>query len=308
MAWNDLSISQRSQLMNMFRRNGVTSLSEMKRLYDLSSPSTPLAESTDIKYNPVAPVYAGGGQLPPREDEMVGPPVPYGFYDAPINWDNIEARQHYAESRFKKTAKSGKGARGPYQIMPRNWNYYSKKLGLTGSVDDYNNNKAVRDAMMDELYNRSWATKGFPSDSVRTAKTLAAYNWGSGNLTSHLENLKNQGVDIYHSMDWISTLPPETENYVNFILREKDGPGDYTTEAFEKALPHRFDAFPEANPFKYGGIHIKKKNRGKFNALLKRTGKSASWFKAHGTPLQRKRATFAINARKWKHAHGGVIF
>lgn len=26
--------------------------------------------------------------------------------------------------------------------------------------------------------------------------------------------------------------------------------------------------------YKYGGIHIKKKNRGKFNALKKRTGKS----------------------------------
>lgn len=26
--------------------------------------------------------------------------------------------------------------------------------------------------------------------------------------------------------------------------------------------------------YKYGGIHIKKKNRGKFNALKKRTGKT----------------------------------
>ena len=31
-------------------------------------------------------------------------------------------------------------------------------------------------------------------------------------------------------------------------------------------------------------IHIKEKNRGKFTALKKRTGHSASWFKAHGTP------------------------
>ena len=56
-----------------------------------------------------------------------------------------------------------------------------------------------------------------------------------------------------------------------------------------------------------GKIHIKPENRGKFTALLKRTGKSASWYKAHGTPLQRKRATFALNARKWKHADGGLI-
>lgn len=49
------------------------------------------------------------------------------------------------------------------------------------------------------------------------------------------------------------------------------------------------------------GIHIKPENRGKFTALKKRTGKSASWFKEHGTPAQKKMATFAINARKWKH-------
>ena len=56
-----------------------------------------------------------------------------------------------------------------------------------------------------------------------------------------------------------------------------------------------------------GKIHIKKKNRGKFTALKKRTGHSASWFKAHGTPAQKKMAVFALNARKWKHGDGGVI-
>lgn len=50
-----------------------------------------------------------------------------------------------------------------------------------------------------------------------------------------------------------------------------------------------------------GGIHIKKENRGKFTALKKRTGHSASWFKAHGTPAQKKMATFALNAKKWHH-------
>ena len=49
------------------------------------------------------------------------------------------------------------------------------------------------------------------------------------------------------------------------------------------------------------GIYIKPSHRGKFTALKKRTGKSASWFKAHGTPEQKKMATFALNARKWKH-------
>ena len=56
-----------------------------------------------------------------------------------------------------------------------------------------------------------------------------------------------------------------------------------------------------------GKIHIKPENRGKFTALKKRTGHSASWFKAHGTPAQKKMAVFALNSRKWKHGDGGFL-
>jgi hypothetical protein len=53
--------------------------------------------------------------------------------------------------------------------------------------------------------------------------------------------------------------------------------------------------------YKNGKIHIKPANRGKFTALKKRTGHSASWFKENGTPAQKKMAIFALNAKKWKH-------
>ena len=56
-----------------------------------------------------------------------------------------------------------------------------------------------------------------------------------------------------------------------------------------------------------GKIHIKPQNRGKFTALKERTGHSASWFKEHGTPAQKKMAVFALNARKWKHEDGGPL-
>lgn len=57
-----------------------------------------------------------------------------------------------------------------------------------------------------------------------------------------------------------------------------------------------------------GKIHIKPENRGKFTALKKRTGHSATWFKEHGTPAQKKMATFALNARHWKHGLGGNLY
>ena len=52
---------------------------------------------------------------------------------------------------------------------------------------------------------------------------------------------------------------------------------------------------------KGGKIHIKPENRGKFTALKERTGHSATWFKEHGTPAQKKMAVFALNSRHWKH-------
>ena len=49
------------------------------------------------------------------------------------------------------------------------------------------------------------------------------------------------------------------------------------------------------------GIHIKKKNKGKFNALKKKTGKSTEELTHSKNPLTRKRAIFAQNAKKWHH-------
>lgn len=50
-----------------------------------------------------------------------------------------------------------------------------------------------------------------------------------------------------------------------------------------------------------GSIHIKPENRGKFTETMRRTGKTAEQLKHSSNPLTRKRATFAINAKKWNH-------
>lgn len=56
-----------------------------------------------------------------------------------------------------------------------------------------------------------------------------------------------------------------------------------------------------------GSIHIKPENRGKFNATKKRTGKTTEELTHSKNPLTRKRAIFAQNAAKWKHAFGGEL-
>lgn len=55
------------------------------------------------------------------------------------------------------------------------------------------------------------------------------------------------------------------------------------------------------------GIYIKKKNRGKFTASAKRAGMGVQEYARkvlsdpNATPLQRRRANFARNAKKFKH-------
>lgn len=60
---------------------------------------------------------------------------------------------------------------------------------------------------------------------------------------------------------------------------------------------------------KGSGIHIKKKNRGKFTEYCggEVTQKCIDKAKKSKNPTLRKRATFADNARKWKHAQGGTL-
>ncbi len=78
------------------------------------------------------------------------------------------------------------------------------------------------------------------------------------------------------------------------------------------SLPNSFNAIPEVNTIntfsKGGGIHIKKKNRGKFTDYC--GGKVTSECIQRGlhssNPTTRKRANFARNARKW-HSFGGWL-
>lgn len=64
---------------------------------------------------------------------------------------------------------------------------------------------------------------------------------------------------------------------------------------------------------KGSGIHIKEKNRGKFTASAKAAGKSVQEHAKdvlndpNATPLQKKRANFARNSKKFKHQEGGPL-
>lgn len=119
----------------------------------------------------------------------------------------------------------------------------------------------------------------------------------------------NNGDKSYEHL--MGQVRDRTNHYMRMVLEENP----YTEEMYNAPIEipidesdkfnlsqEQFQALLGSHTKKEGGpIHIKPENRGKFTALKKRTGHSASWFKAHGTPAQKKMATFALNAKKWHH-------
>jgi hypothetical protein len=56
---------------------------------------------------------------------------------------------------------------------------------------------------------------------------------GGENLRKSLNKQKELGVDIHNSWNWLDTLPNETKNYVNKILRNNN---PKFNQEFENAL------------------------------------------------------------------------
>ena len=129
-------------------------------------------------------------------------------------------RQQFKESTFNPRAVSSSGAIGLGQIMPSVKEDAIKAGVITANADLYDPkvNRRVQEWYMENLYNSSFINKPNQSNKVRLAKTLAAYNWGRGNVSKYLNSQKEAGVDIYNSLDWIDDLPVETRDYIQKIL------------------------------------------------------------------------------------------
>jgi len=133
------------------------------------------------------------------------------------SFDSILDRQIYKESTGNPLAESPAGARGLAQIMPVTEQYLKERGLLREDFDPFNpeHSKEAQQVYMNNLMNRSW-NKG--SDEIKIAKALAAYNYGPTATVRVLNKAKEQGKDIYESLDWIEELPLETRDYISKIL------------------------------------------------------------------------------------------
>ena len=218
--WTDLSMKDKSELMSLFLKQGISSLSDMRRIYDGEQDINDYQVSLDnySKYKD-SPAFT-------TEDLNIRP--------APINYDELALRQRYAESTFNNEAVSPKGAIGAYGIMPHIHKWYVEETGDTGDLTDLAYNTRIRDWLIERNL-RSDIHSTMDTDSVRVGKSLVQYNYGAGNTRRKLKELEAQGIDTHNSFEWLDAFPKESRDYVNFILRNKDINEHKSEKNYQKA-------------------------------------------------------------------------
>lgn len=201
-----------------------------------------------------------------------------------IDPEELKIKQAYAESGFRSDVKSGAGASGIFQIMPDVLKDYNTANNTSFTVDDLSNdsiNTVVRDFKFNKTLNSEWVNKNNPSDAVRYAKALVGYNFGNMNTLRRLERAKKDGVDIYNTLDWLSTkyLPEESVNYTKYLLGIGSDGMHRNDAAYAASKKLNKDKVEKIKQYKYGGI-MKGNNNNKefhlvkdtFNAMFPSTG------------------------------------
>lgn len=146
----------------------------------------------------------------------------------------------------------------------------------------------------------------FDSGKEYITNTYLNYLANSNNTYSSAELRKMGLFDAAGSRSYLLN-PTEAKSHMLTLKRSLKDSGKITnwSTPVDENMILEYMRNPTSNKMvknqKDGGIHIKKKNRGEFNTLKKRTGKSTEELTHSKNPLTRKRAIFAQNAAKWNH-------
>lgn len=223
--WDALSMKDRASFIRVGIKNGITDLEEIREEYNKYADGGPVKSAEPFSYS-----------LPDQQtsfwstfqNELAKSPT-----EGSVDINEIKRRQAWTESVGNDLAISPRGARGRFQIMPLTHKEYISKTGDIGDLSDPVYNERVRDWYIGRLQQSRTISNNNPTDSVYWGKILAGYNYGPGNLGKTLERAKNDGIDIYKTFDWLPYLPKETQDYVNFILRNQDTGAHRTQKAYK---------------------------------------------------------------------------
>ena len=302
MAWNDLSMAHKAKIMDLAIKQGIKDLRNIVSVYE----------------------YADGGQIKP--EGFVGPPAPYIPSESIKNYiKGAEAFRSdwYKDANGNDTVGYGFTGQKVKELYPNGMTrqqadayfdtltskFAKRMIQLTPNAERLSQNQL--DALFSYFYNIGEGTYSTKSPKMQQALKDFDLEAVMQNIDAGYNDKKNPGLRKRRDYERalfeqdiprpLGPIPPAINREVFYNPQ---------IEQFNTQIPFANGDVELVNPFMYksgGKIYIKPSHRGKFTALKKRTGKSASWFKAHGTPAQRKMATFALNARKWKHGDGGLL-
>lgn len=133
-----------------------------------------------------------------------------------LDMERMIDRQMGVESSYLPGRTSSAGATGLGQFRPIAQKEVVR-LGIMPEGWDANDPFQAREAMsgyMENLYDRDWVHADDSDPMVAYAKAAFAYNAGEGTAVKELNRLKEQGYDIYNSLDWINEINKESREYI----------------------------------------------------------------------------------------------
>lgn len=162
---------------------------------------------------------------------------------------------------------------------------------------------AADPGLMGGYSNRGYYARG---GSLRNA--LPGYEGDQGQLSDY----------VMDTNPWLMEGPLQSDALDGRVALADGGRiTDYMRRKRTTGLPPEMAAqygYPVQVNAEGGGIHIKPENRGKFTASANNAGMGVQEFAQHVlsnkedySSTQVKRANFARNASKWKHANGGIL-
>lgn len=195
-------------------------------------------------------------------------------------------------------------------------NYVSNANTTDSLLTDWSAHKDLENVKKSQVGKDGW----FSNKAKKTARRLnsqidEANSRALMSLSNTADNVDSQ-QDFNIMANYAAYggyLSPFGSQAIDYDLANKELDNkelDYMSKMRITSLPNSFAGMNELNTFADGGgIHIKKKNRGKFTEYCggKVTSECIARGKRSSNPAIRKRATFAQNARGWKHDGGGFI-
>ena len=145
----------------------------------------------------------------------------------------------------------------------------------------------------------SWDVVQFLDDTdvFDAFESFIYYNYPQEYRSMSTEQIEDYTTEQFFNANWDELAKGLMQQQVN-----EDRVFEMTEEELRTIVSE--GALEAYNRIKEGksGIHIDPENKGKFTATKERTGKSTEELAHSKNPLTRKRAQFALNAKKWNHS------